>query len=182
MGTIIITNRRETMARLMSVTEFVREHAPEMDVSTVRFYIKKYGIQPAELRDRCRGGWLYKEHILLNMVNRRESGFTEKAKKAKERKNRKEELERERNPSWVPFPIGTKIRVTNCAGRKTVGIFIGYKGSVLARLQLQKEETVFAMDADVEEVGEDIPIDVDDEVLFYRKKRRDIYSVIAGEE
>ena len=48
------------MSRLMSVTEFVREHAPEMDVSTVRFYIKKYGIQPAELRDRCRGGWLYK--------------------------------------------------------------------------------------------------------------------------
>ena len=91
-------------------------------------------------------------------------------------------MERERNPSWVPFPIGTKIRVTNCAGRKTVGIFIGYKGSVLARLQLQKEETVFAMDADVEEVGDDIPIDVDDEVIYRPKKRRDIYSVIAGIE
>lgn len=167
------------MSRLMSVTEFVREHAPGMDVSTVRFYIKKYGIQPAELRDRCKGGWLYKEHILLNMVNRRESGFTEKAK---ERQERKDELERERNPSWVPFPIGTKIRVTNCAGRKTVGTFIGYKGSVLARLQLQKEETVFAMDAGVEEVGEDIPIDVGDAAVFYHKKRRDIYSVIAGEE
>ena len=170
------------MSRLMSVTEFVREHAPEMDVSTVRFYIKKYKIPPVELRDRCKGGWTYKEHALLTMLNKRKSGFEEKAKKAKERKNRKEELERERNPSWVPFPIGTKIRVTNCAGRKTVGIFAGYKGSVLARLQLQKEETVFAMDADVEEVGEDIPIDVDDAVLFYRKKRRDIYSVIAGEE
>lgn len=170
------------MSRLMSVTEFVREHAPEMDVSTVRFYIKKYGIQPAELRDKCRGGWLYKEHILLNTLKRRESGFEEKAKKAQERKNRKEELERERNPSWVPFPIGTKIRVTNCAGRKTVGIFVGYKGSVLARLQLQKEETVFATDAILEEVGEDIPIDVDDGIVYHPKKRRDIYSVIAGIE
>ena len=63
----------------------------------------------------------------------------EKAKKAKERKNRKEELERERNPSWVPFPIGTKIRVNELYWpRKTVGIFTGYKGSVLAKLQLQK--------------------------------------------
>ena len=170
------------MARLMSVTEFVREHAPEMDVSTVRFYIKKYGIQPAELRDKCRGGWLYKEHALLTMLNKRKSGLEEKARKAQERKNRKEELERERNPSWVPFPIGTKIRVTNCAGRKTVGIFVGYKGSVLARLQLKKEETVFAMDAIVEEVGEDVPIDVDDEVIYRPKNKRDIYSVIAGIE
>ena len=170
------------MARLMSVTEFVREHAPEMDVSTVRFYIKKYGIQPAELRDKCRGGWLYKEHALLTVLNKRKSGLEEKARKAQERKNRKEELERERNPSWVPFPIGTKIRVTNCAGRKTVGIFVGYKGSVLARLQLKKEETVFAMDAIVEEVGEDVPIDVDDEVIYRPKNKRDIYSVIAGIE
>ena len=39
------------MSRLMSVTEFVREHAPEMDVSTVHFYIKKYGILFALVKD-----------------------------------------------------------------------------------------------------------------------------------
>ena len=111
------------MSRLMGVTEFVREHAPEMNVSTVRFYIKKYGIQPAELRDKCRGGWLYKEHVLLTMLNRRKSGFEEKAKKAQERKNRKEELERERNPTL--FLLGLKSSYKLCWRR--VGIFSGYK-------------------------------------------------------
>lgn len=61
--------------------------------------------------------------------------------------------------SWVPYPVGTRIRVTNVAGRAVVGIFAGYKGDVLARIRLGKEESVFATDARIEAVGHDVPID-----------------------
>lgn len=62
-------------------------------------------------------------------------------------------------PSWVPHPIGTRIRVTNVAGLSVVGIFAGYKGDILGRITLGCEESVFATDARIEEVPETVPID-----------------------
>ena len=71
------------------------------------------------------------------------------------------------------FLLGLKSELTNWQ-KELEGIFTGYKGSVLAKLQLQKEETVFATDAILEEVGEIY-------LLMWMnslppKKRRDIYS------
>lgn len=62
-------------------------------------------------------------------------------------------------PSWVPHKIGTRIRVTNVAGLSIVGFFAGYKGDVLGRITLGREESVFATDATVEAVPDTVPID-----------------------
>lgn len=83
----------------------------------------------------------------------------ERAASIERQDNHRQNAYRPVAPSWVPHKIGARIRVTNVAGLSVVGIFAGYKGGVLARIKLGKEESVFATDAKVEAVPDTVPID-----------------------
>lgn len=63
---------------------------------------------------------------------------------------------------FVPFDLGAKIAVTNLRGVRIVGLFAGYKGGILGRLELQTEQTVFGHDSHVELARADEPVAVSD--------------------
>lgn len=138
---------------LVNIKSFVAEHGAEITVPAMTQRIKSAGLEPVEYRPRCHGGGVYDREELLKLL----------AKKRRKQAAKKT-LQAVSGRAWVPYPVGTRIEVTNAAGRKLVGIFAGYKGDVLANLQLQKEITVFARDAQVRRVGDDVPMTVDDPV------------------
>ncbi len=52
--------------------------------------------------------------------------------------------------NWVPYPINTRLTITNAAGRSFTGIFKGYRDECFALLQLADDDSfIFARDATI---------------------------------
>lgn len=138
---------------LINIKQFVSEHADTITLAAMSQRIRASNVEPVEMRPRCHGGGLYRREDLDGLL----------AKKRRVTAPKKP-IPADAGRQWVPFPVGTRLEVTNAAGRKLVGIFEGYKGDVLANLQLEKEITVFARDAKLRAVGDDVPLSIDDPV------------------
>lgn len=173
------------MDTLISIRKFVQYHPNIISVTGMTARIKAAGLVPVKKPSRRDGGWLYSQDDLVAILSRPRQGRAGKpqplsaSRPRQGRAGRPKPLPTAVPLDWVPFPSGTRLRVTNCAGRILVGIFIGYKGDVLANLKLVSEVTIFAMDAKLEPVSDDEPLSFSDPVIM---PRQNFFSFLSTEK
>lgn len=110
----------------------------------------------------------YKKHLKDNNLTRAAYLRGEKGKR--------------KNNNWTGFDIGTRLRITNAAGRQWVGIFDRYN-EVFGYIKLKKGEMLFAPDAILEEVDESVEISADDGIEeVYDNRIPDAYDGISRKE
>ncbi len=132
-----------------------------MTLMTLREFSIKYNVPLPKMRDRVfkrqirvagkhngrLKGFIYHEKDLIDMMK----SFGDDVAKSY---------------GWIGLPVGTIARITNVAGRSWIGRIAGYKGTVLGRLQLQEGEIPFAVDAKIEEMPPDTPIDKNSGIII----------------
>ena len=155
-----------TMKKPISLSDFLCTRATRLPLPTLRGWITKAGLMPEGRNGRTH---LYSLDALVALLERHDRAAHP-------------EIARSPRPSWrpwVPFAAGSRIAVTNAAGRRLVGTFIGYKGDVLARLQLKTMETVFAMDAIIESAESEA---IDDNDGCEPVNVRNFWSIVSQRE
>ncbi len=156
-----------------SARAFAGKHG--LDVFSVRSRIAGHELKPVEVSKTARGAHLYRAGDIIEILRKYpamlatdKNGENATATDGKSAVNASASAtsaimgRKSRKRKWVRHAIGARLRVTNVAGRKWVGLFAGYKGTELGILKLGEGEVVFARDADVEAVGDDVPVSADD--------------------
>lgn len=154
----------------ISARTFAKKHG--LDAHSVRSRIAGHELKPVEVSKTARGAHLYRAGDIIEILRAYPAMLAtdkngENAMDGKSAVNASASASattgrKNRRRKWVRHAIGARLRVTNVAGRKWVGLFAGYKGTELGVLKLGEGEVVFARDADIEAVGDDVPVSADD--------------------
>lgn len=139
------------MDDVLTVAEFMNTLDPgTIRVDAFRQRMRDMDIQPQSKSSIRNVAGVYRYADLLDVVHRKRKNAVVKKKPVRTLKNA------------VVYPVGTKIRVTNCMHVSIVGIYDGMKQFTLGKLKLLKEDTVFGLDSLVELAGVDEEVDAYD--------------------